>query len=199
MRLLKHVVVLFICNYTQGVLSYTAINKLGRGYRHEKMGIDPTRQRHTTLQVVQQGFGDFEFLKIAEKGSVKQEERIVLLHDFSRYKPIPYQTMWAMQKELVDGHIERLKDEFKQRTPESQFSLNMELSSLDLSANQHLHLSEGRDSIIFLQHEPVYTLGTGSDPKFIKGHGTKNNIENLAKEIDVVRIERGGEVTYHGE
>ncbi|KAL7527207.1 hypothetical protein ACHAWF_002075 [Thalassiosira exigua] len=46
-----------------------------------------------------------------------------------------------------------------------------------------------------LQHDPVYTLGTASDPSFILGYG-----ENDAKDggIPIVRIERGGEVTYHG-
>jgi lipoyl(octanoyl) transferase len=42
-----------------------------------------------------------------------------------------------------------------------------------------------------LQHKPVYTLGTGSDADFIKDSG-------LSSSIDIVRIERGGEVTYHG-
>lgn len=206
MRLLEHALAFLICNFTQGASSYLTMNKLGRSHRHEQTGIHPSRQRHTTmLQVEQQGFGEFESLKIAEEVSasgstMKQDERIVILHDFSGSKPIPYQTMWEMQKEFVDGHIERLKDELKKQVPESQFSSNVELSSLNFGAEHYPHANIGRDSIILLQHEPVYTLGTGSDSNFIKGHGTKNKIENPANEIeiDVVRIERGGEVTYHG-
>lgn len=45
------------------------------------------------------------------------------------------------------------------------------------------------DSLILLEHQPVYTLGTASDPAFIK--------ENTSH-IPVVRMDRGGEVTYHG-
>ncbi len=41
-----------------------------------------------------------------------------------------------------------------------------------------------------LEHPPVYTLGTGSDIKFIKF-----NLDKTDKEV--YRIERGGEVTYH--
>ena len=52
-----------------------------------------------------------------------------------------------------------------------------------------------RDAIILLQHKPVYTLGTGSDPKYVKLDEEKLE----ARGIDLIRIERGGEVTYHGE
>ncbi|TRU23057.1 MAG: lipoyl(octanoyl) transferase [Microcystis aeruginosa Ma_SC_T_19800800_S464] len=46
------------------------------------------------------------------------------------------------------------------------------------------------DILLLLEHPPVYTLGTGSDIKFIKFNLDKNDKE-------VYRIERGGEVTYH--
>jgi lipoyl(octanoyl) transferase len=46
------------------------------------------------------------------------------------------------------------------------------------------------DMLLLLEHPPVYTLGTGSDIKFIKF-----NLDKTDKEV--YRIERGGEVTYH--
>jgi len=46
------------------------------------------------------------------------------------------------------------------------------------------------DVLILLEHPPVYTLGQGSDEKFLKFDITQT-------EFDLVRIERGGEVTYH--
>jgi lipoyl(octanoyl) transferase len=49
--------------------------------------------------------------------------------------------------------------------------------------------AKGVDRVIFLQHEPVYTLGTGSDPSYIL---------NSNSSVPVVRMDRGGEVTYHG-
>lgn len=52
-------------------------------------------------------------------------------------------------------------------------------------ANPNLH-----DILLLLEHPPVYTLGTGSDIKFIKF-----NLDKTDKEV--YRIERGGEVTYH--
>jgi len=46
------------------------------------------------------------------------------------------------------------------------------------------------DILLLLEHPPVYTLGRGSDVKFVKF-----NLDKTDKEV--YRIERGGEVTYH--
>ncbi len=45
------------------------------------------------------------------------------------------------------------------------------------------------DELWLLEHPPVYTLGQGADPS----HGPKEQAE-----IPVLRVERGGEITYHG-
>ena len=49
---------------------------------------------------------------------------------------------------------------------------------------------ELNDVLILLEHPPVYTLGTGSTLDFLK-------FDPQAKEFEIHRIERGGEVTYH--
>jgi lipoyl(octanoyl) transferase len=46
------------------------------------------------------------------------------------------------------------------------------------------------DALILLEHPPVYTLGQGATPDFLKF-----DMEN--SEYEVHRVERGGEVTYH--
>lgn len=46
------------------------------------------------------------------------------------------------------------------------------------------------DVLILLEHPPVYTLGTGSSLDFL-------NFDPQAREFEIHRIERGGEVTYH--
>lgn len=46
------------------------------------------------------------------------------------------------------------------------------------------------DVLILLEHPPVYTLGQGASLEFIKFDIDKNS-------INVHRVERGGEVTYH--
>lgn len=47
-----------------------------------------------------------------------------------------------------------------------------------------------RDILILLEHPPVYTLGTGSSLAFV-------NFDPQGDGVPLVRIERGGEVTYH--
>lgn len=46
------------------------------------------------------------------------------------------------------------------------------------------------DVLILVEHPPVYTLGQGANPEFLKFDPNRG-------EYEVHRIERGGEVTYH--
>lgn len=46
------------------------------------------------------------------------------------------------------------------------------------------------DSLLLLEHPPVYTLGQGADEQFVKFEPTQHT-------PPVIRVERGGEVTYH--
>lgn len=46
------------------------------------------------------------------------------------------------------------------------------------------------DSLLLLEHPPIYTLGQSASLEFLKFDPAQSN-------IDVRRVERGGEVTYH--
>ena len=50
------------------------------------------------------------------------------------------------------------------------------------------------DTLLLLDHPPVLTLGRQATPAHIRASAT----ELAARGIDVIRVERGGEVTYHG-
>ena len=50
------------------------------------------------------------------------------------------------------------------------------------------------DQLLLLEHPPVLTLGRHSDPAHIRASPS----ELAARGIEVVHVERGGEVTYHG-
>lgn len=50
------------------------------------------------------------------------------------------------------------------------------------------------DQLLLLEHPAVLTLGRTSDP----AHILVSAAELATREIEVVRVERGGEVTYHG-
>lgn len=109
--------------------------------------------------VVPQQLGSFEELDTPD------QERHVSVYDWSGGNPIPFREMWDFQKVLVQRHLD----------------------GLSVKSSSDKHNDMGLDSIIMLQHEPVYTLGTASDPDFIQ-----------QERVDVVRMDRGGEVTYHG-
>lgn len=50
------------------------------------------------------------------------------------------------------------------------------------------------DELWVLEHPPVYTLGLGADA----AHGPNYSMHAEAAAIPIVRVERGGEITYHG-
>ena len=65
-------------------------------------------------------------------------------------------------------------------------------SSLEHQVNTHSKVVEQKlcDSIIFVEHNHVYTLGKNAN---------KNNIlSNYPEDVEVYNIDRGGDVTYHG-
>ena len=51
-------------------------------------------------------------------------------------------------------------------------------------------LAGGPDTLLLLEHPPVYTLGRGADPRFLGAAA--------ASDVPVFRAHRGGQVTYHG-
>ncbi|XP_065847792.1 octanoyltransferase LIP2p, chloroplastic-like [Euphorbia lathyris] len=83
------------------------------------------------------------------------------LYDFGK-ELVPYGDAWNWQKEIV-------------REKRALIEKNEECP----------------DTLIVLQHHPVYTLGTGSSTGYLKF-----DIQDAP--FEVYRTERGGEVTYHG-
>ncbi|KAL3934750.1 MAG: hypothetical protein SGBAC_009593 [Bacillariaceae sp.] len=126
-----------------------------------------------------QQLGSFEVLALDD--SIRSQRNAALI-DYSSAPYIPFDTAWDWQKKILDGHVQRLKNS-EDDDSSSQF---LSPANNDSSAN-----TKGIDSVIMLQHEPVFTLGTGSDEKFIVGDGSSAS-------VPTVRMDRGGEVTYHG-
>jgi lipoyl(octanoyl) transferase len=50
------------------------------------------------------------------------------------------------------------------------------------------------DQLLLLEHPAVLTLGRQSDPAHVRA----STAELRRREIEIIRVERGGEVTYHG-
>ncbi|CAJ1936429.1 unnamed protein product [Cylindrotheca closterium] len=137
-----------------------------------------------------QQLGSFEVLALDE--SIISQRNVALVDYSSDEAPyVPFETAWDWQKDILEGHIERLTN-----TPEdSSSSTSIQFLSPTDSINVR-----GADTVIMLQHEPVYTLGTGSDEKFVLGLQQQQQQETSPSSaaVPTVRMDRGGEVTYHG-
>lgn len=120
-----------------------------------------------SLYLLPQQLGEFE--PLSETDQMKRE---VVLLNFLDGSKVPFIEAWALQKQIFADQLERLAAPF----PDTQFAEGEQKCS-------------GVDTVILLQHEPVYTLGTASDANFIKAKDGN---------VSVVRMDRGGEVTYHG-
>ncbi len=53
------------------------------------------------------------------------------------------------------------------------------------------------DTLILLEHPPVYTLGTAASTDFLKFDYSNDLLAQSDSKREVYRVERGGEVTYH--
>lgn len=76
---------------------------------------------------------------------------------------VPYRRAWQWQQQLVDLHKAAA------------------LSPAEATI---------KDTLLLLQHPPVYTLGQGADLRFVR-------FDTESDEYELHRVERGGEVTYH--
>jgi lipoyl(octanoyl) transferase len=129
---------------------------------------------------------------------------------------IDFQTAWNIQRKYLQEHMDRLGQE-KETTTSTTSTRSKSTgfyvapppppAGTAVSASSPLQQQHhGVDRIIMLQHQPIYTLGTASDESFLLAssassgqapslnHKNKNNNDS----IPVIRMDRGGEVTYHG-
>jgi lipoyl(octanoyl) transferase len=112
--------------------------------------------------------------------------------------PMEYYTAWDIQKQFLQSHLDRMSLSMQTNGSTNDNKSKMmsseqdEISSSSFLPIDHTNMNLiGIDTILFVEHEPVYTLGTGSDASFILK-------SSLANSPPVVRMDRGGEVTYHG-
>ncbi|GKY98372.1 hypothetical protein MPSEU_000794800 [Mayamaea pseudoterrestris] len=148
---------------------------------------------HKRQAVADQQLGSFESLLLDETG----DQRRVLLESYLEDDAlVPFSDAWRRQKELLQDQVDRIK---------------RDLQSNSFVSTSNIDSSRGCDRILMLQHAPVYTLGTASDERYILSQQSSTSSTNKSSgdtqapadtlatsDIPIVRMDRGGEVTYHG-
>lgn len=153
------------------------------------------------LNLAPQQLGEFEPIVTSAEDRTRRRAWLYDYVSSPDSSTISYDDMWDHQKSLVGHQLSRIGKRPKDPPLYDQF-IPMDVNSAG-DCSQDLLL--GCDSIIMVEHDPVYTLGTASDASFIHGYhanGDDNKEEEVNTDnesiIPIVRIERGGEVTYHG-
>ena len=160
------------------------------------------RLRHPSLYLAPQQLGTFETLDISDE---EASRRIVRLEPYvassqqhshrqqQHQQPrdpilIPYEQGWQRQQELWQRHATSSNHKYKSDDEEEEEEDGRSHAQASIT-NPCLN-----DVLLMLQHEAVYTLGTASDESFILNINNNSNTNS----IPIQRINRGGEVTYHG-
>ena len=161
-------------------------------------------QYQTALNLAPQQLGEFKPINLVvnddgteEEKDIDRSRRRVWLYDFvsssstqqTSADTIPYNEAWDLQKRLMEEQLLRIGKKPKDPPLYDQF-IPMDVNEENFDRKS----LTGCDSIIILEHDPVYTLGTASDTSFIHGYDDDDSDEK--SQIPIVRIERGGEVTY---
>ena len=99
-----------------------------------------------------------------------EEFKSVIFKDLGR---INYKEAWDFQENIFSGVLNS-KSENRNRSDDNQVRTT--------------------DYLLFAEHNPVYTIGKSGDMKNLLAN--KNQLEDLG--IEFFKINRGGDITYHG-
>ena len=161
----------------------------------------PQREFPNLKMISEQQLGTFEIIETAKAPS----QRKVALLDYitetgSSTSPssllIDFDTAWGHQRQILEDQMERLSSMSKKEKISDDYESCSSFLPTMLDDYDESMSAGHRDTIIMLQHNPVYTLGTGSDEKFVKALNSEN--DDSVPPVPVIRMDRGGEVTYHG-
>ena len=154
-------------------------------YRHPTTTTTTTTTTSTQLHLAPQQLGTFESLNVSPEARKQRTVRVE-----SYLEPhLDYQAGWDRQGELWQAHADRLLEQQRRGKDDTRTTTTTTTTTgTTTMTSSSLQQFDGYDTIVMVQHKPIYTLGTASDTNFIKSTAV----------APVQRINRGGQVTYHG-
>jgi lipoyl(octanoyl) transferase len=109
----------------------------------------------------------------------------VLFTDLGKNQP--YKEIWDLQETLLQENV-KVKSEIRSGKYEAQEVVTNE----ELQTTNHKPQTINR--LLFVEHNPVYTLGKSGDIS----HILIDDEERNQKGIEFFKINRGGDITFHG-
>ena len=104
-----------------------------------------------------------------------------------------YQTAWDYQESLLQENVQRKRavSDWLLAVSKKGELKNEAINELGATTN---HKPQTTNFLLFVEHPPVYTLGkSGKDE-----HVLINEKERIEKNIEYVKTNRGGDITFHG-
>jgi lipoyl(octanoyl) transferase len=130
-------------------------------------------------------------LDVTFAGNMENLPRVIY-QDLGR---ISYKTAWdyqsQLQKQVIDAKLAARKR--LEATPSVFNDVGSEMSDVGLGI-AHFPSVQNPHYLLFCEHNPVYTLGKSGSID----HLLLNEEQLAARDIEFFRINRGGDITYHG-
>lgn len=119
-------------------------------------------------------------------------KQTVLFTDLGKNRS--YQEIWDLQERMLQQKV-KLKLEERETASVNERNLsNAQPSTNNAQSSTYNAQSSAPHDLFFVEHSPVYTLGKSG----AIGNVLINEEQRLQKGIEFFRINRGGDITFHG-
>lgn len=127
-------------------------------------------------------------------------KQIVLCKDLG--ENCSYKEIWDLQESMLQENVRLKSEKIEDRRQKSEDSSrkiyqltthNSQLTAHNLQLTTYIHPST-QNHLLFAEHKPVYTLGKSGDISNV----LINDEEREQKGIEFFKINRGGDITFHG-
>lgn len=120
-------------------------------------------------------------------------KQLILFEDLGSDRS--YKEIWDLQEIMLHENVRLKLDRSQHSTVGSQQSLvNSELATYNPQRTSAISPPSTQNHLLFVEHSPVYTLGKSGDIN----HVLIEEKEREEKGIEFFKINRGGDITFHG-
>jgi len=117
-------------------------------------------------------------------------KQLILFEDLGK---MDYQSAWDYQESLLQENVQRKRavSEWQLAVNNNGLPINKATDELETTSNLR---QETSNFLLFVEHPPVYTLGKSGKEE----HVLINESDRIEKNIEYIKTNRGGDITFHG-